>query len=195
VVDLRADLLVMGPHRRALFKDVFVGTTLERVLRRVGVPVLVANRDGSADYRHVLVAVDLSVDSAAALAAAKALGLLQAVPIEILHVFDPMARGLVSMATHSPQAVEHYVAMSRQEASDALAAFLSTVDFAGVEYTVRVLEGPPAATITQAAQGAGLVVVGTRGRTGAARVFLGSVAEFVVRSVDADVLVARAVRD
>jgi nucleotide-binding universal stress UspA family protein len=63
----------------------------------------------------------------------------------------------------------------------------------GAEGETRVLEGSAAAAIVQAAEdlGAELVIVGTRGRTGFARLALGSVAERVVRGAGCSVLVER----
>ncbi|MBW8319646.1 MAG: universal stress protein, partial [Rhizobium sp.] len=39
----RPDLLVIGPHRRQLFRDIFVGTTAERTIRNAPCPVLMVN--------------------------------------------------------------------------------------------------------------------------------------------------------
>ncbi len=63
----------------------------------------------------------------------------------------------------------------------------------GVEAEGQVVDGPPSDAINQAAKdsGAGLVVVGTHGRVGYERIFLGSVAEKVIRQCPVDVLVAR----
>jgi nucleotide-binding universal stress UspA family protein len=58
---------------------------------------------------------------------------------------------------------------------------------------VEVIDGLPDSAIPAHAEklGAELVVVGTHGRTGLARLALGSVAEHVVRSADCSVLVVR----
>ena len=37
------DLLVIGPHRRQIFRDVFIGTTAERTIRSARCPILMAN--------------------------------------------------------------------------------------------------------------------------------------------------------
>lgn len=56
---------------------------------------------------------------------------------------------------------------------------------------VTVIEGPPVETILQAADAADLVVLGTHGRHGPSRWWLGSVAERVVRGARVPVLVTR----
>ncbi len=62
-----------------------------------------------------------------------------------------------------------------------------------LEIVTAVIDGPPAAAIEKAAKElkADLVVVGSHGRTGAERLFLGSVAERILRIAPCSVLVAR----
>lgn len=57
---------------------------------------------------------------------------------------------------------------------------------------VRVVEGPPVDTILGEASDADLLVLGTHGRRGPSRWWLGSVAERVVRAASVPVLVTRA---
>jgi nucleotide-binding universal stress UspA family protein len=61
------------------------------------------------------------------------------------------------------------------------------------EGEVAVVDGAPAPAILNYAEqiGASVIVVGTHGRTGLARVALGSVAERVVRAAPCSVLVER----
>ncbi|HHO53251.1 MAG TPA: universal stress protein [Deltaproteobacteria bacterium] len=53
----------------------------------------------------------------------------------------------------------------------------------------ELLVGPPGATLSSVASGFDLLLLGTHGRTGLKRLFLGSVAERVVREANAPVLV------
>jgi universal stress protein E len=53
-----ADLLVMGAHRKQLLRDIFVGTTIERVIRTGRHPVLMVNNEVNAPYEVVLTPVD-----------------------------------------------------------------------------------------------------------------------------------------
>jgi universal stress protein A len=64
----------------------------------------------------------------------------------------------------------------------------------GVPIDVRVVEGTPAEVICRlaAAESYDLIVMGTHGRTGLGHLFLGSVAERVVRTAPCPVLTARA---
>jgi len=55
-----ADLIVLGEPGKQRLKDLFVGTTTERVIRHSERPVLVVKEASAEAYRRVLVAFDLS---------------------------------------------------------------------------------------------------------------------------------------
>ena len=61
------DLIVMGAHRKQLLLDIFVGTTIERVIRTGPYPVLMVNNEAEAPYRTALAAIDVSEPSANAI--------------------------------------------------------------------------------------------------------------------------------
>src|SRR6185295_18670506 len=62
-----ADLIAMGAHRKQILRDVFIGTSIERVMRLRIAPVLMVNAEPSTAYERGLVATDLSEHSAYAL--------------------------------------------------------------------------------------------------------------------------------
>lgn len=80
-----------------------------------------------------------------------------------------------------------------EDAKKRLSAFIGS--YADREVTLRTeaRQGPPAETILERAKeiGANLIVMGTHGRKGLARFFLGSVAEQVLRSSTVPVLTLR----
>ena len=51
--EVKADLIVMGTHRKQLLLDIFVGTTIERVIRRGSFPVLMVNNEAQLKYENV----------------------------------------------------------------------------------------------------------------------------------------------
>lgn len=65
-----ADLIILGDTTKRRWEDLFVGTTTERVVRHSSQPVLVVSGPGSAPYKRVLVAWDLSPGARLALEAA-----------------------------------------------------------------------------------------------------------------------------
>ena len=76
----------------------------------------------------------------------------------------------------------------RRDAERELAARATSID--GIEVTTELIEGSPARTIVDAAaaRGCHLIVMGTHGRGGFSRFFLGSVAERVLRTARCPVL-------
>jgi len=61
------DLIVMGAHRKQLLRDIFVGTTIERVIRTGPFSVLMVNREVDQPYRTALAAVDVCEPSVSAI--------------------------------------------------------------------------------------------------------------------------------
>ena len=79
------------------------------------------------------------------------------------------------------------------DAQQLLQASLERVQRAGLQGDALLVPGTPAQAImdTAAEQGVDLILMGTHGRTGLTHVFLGSVAEHVVRQAPCPVLVIR----
>ena len=76
--DVNADLIVMGSHRKQLLLDIFIGTTIERVIRKGSFPVLMVNNEAQRRYEKVVAPVDMSDASANALRVALSTGLISA---------------------------------------------------------------------------------------------------------------------
>lgn len=62
-----ADLIVMGMHGKATLRDMFIGTTIERVIGKGVRPVLMVKDKPFGDYKKVLVGTDFSAGSSNAL--------------------------------------------------------------------------------------------------------------------------------
>lgn len=185
-----ADLIVMGTHRKQLLRDIFVGTTIERVIRAGSSPVLMVNTDAAHPYAHVLVAVDLSDASADALGAAKALGLVGTSRLSVTHGFEAAAKPKMLIADVPKDKIDAYIEEERQRALAELAAFMKALPFDPGPWSPHVVEGEamPAISEAVATLRPDLLVVGTHGRSGVAKILLGSVAEQVLRQLEIDIL-------
>jgi universal stress protein E len=189
-IDVGADLIAMGSHRKRILRDVFVGTTIERVMRTGHHPVLMVNAEPSGPYRRIIVATDMSPASANALRSAKRLGLLDHAYVSLLHAFEPFAKGMMIYANIEREKIEEHVAHEALEAKRNLTDFLSNLDLERLRYDVWLEEGPTLHSIKKVVdkEQPDLLVIGTRGLTGAKRILLGSVADAVLRGVECDVL-------
>jgi nucleotide-binding universal stress UspA family protein len=187
---IRADLIVMGAHRKQLLRDIFVGTTIARVIRTGPYPVLMVNNDPGGPYRNAVAAVDVSEPSANAVRIARSAGLADEKDITFLHAFFPLGKRKMSTAGVNEAAIDEYVASERQNATDEVKAFLAENGFRSASLLLRVEEGEPFEVISRVVKDMGhdLLILGTHGRTGLLKVLLGSVTEEALRRLDIDIL-------
>jgi nucleotide-binding universal stress UspA family protein len=139
-----------------------------------------------ADWKKICCAVDFSDPSRAAMEEACALARRTGAELTLLHVWDPHAPSPEVLLAKLEQAGPELEARLASWARDAGARM------GGSARTV-LLTGPAAGEIVRFARDGGvdLVVMATHGRSGLARVLLGSVAEHVVREASCSVLVVR----
>ncbi len=190
------DLVVMGAHRKQLLRDIFVGTTVERVIRTGPCPVLMVNAEVEHSYKKVMAAVDMSEPSARAIKTARQIGLIGDTSLSLVHGFDAFAKGKMANAGIGKDEIASYVEQERLVADRELAAFLEANDFGVDSWSLRIKEGGPVEAIMQAIKEVApdLLVIGTHGRSGLIKVLLGSVTESILRSVDVDVLAVPPIR-
>ncbi len=187
-----ADLIVMGTHGRLGFGHFLLGSVTERVVRLADRPVLTVPCGDVPEGAPVLAPVDFSVGSRDALRLARALAADEGVALHVLHVVDWPASPPPYLVGLGLPALPDLLERARAE----LDAFVADTvgDAAGAVTAVRTRAGGLAAyTIAEHARevAAGLVVLSTHGRTGLARLVMGSVAEHVVRMAPCPVLTVR----
>ena len=144
--------------------------------------------------QHVLVPIDFSATADRALAYAIALAQQLQARLTLLHVLDMTP---VTMDEMTPGVVATYLDDLETDAQHLLQASRERVQRAGLQGDSLLVQGTPTQTIVDTAgeQGVDLILMGTHGRTGLAHVFLGSVAEHVVRQGPCPVLVVRRAPD
>lgn len=180
-----AALVLVGPTRRLGVAWRLLGTTAQRVVRTVDVPVLVLRTQRPLALRRVLLTADLSPLSGqvhrAALNLLPALGTGEVGAYRSLLVLGHSAEACQSPG--EPAAADRGAAELRRFVAE------HTPPAAHPDPVVRT--GDPAREILSEAVrwGADLVVLGTHGRSGAPRWLLGSVAEAVVRAATTHLLV------
>jgi universal stress protein E len=190
-IQVSADIIVMGAHRRQLLLDIFVGTTIERVIRKGTFPVLMVNHEAQRSYQDVLAPVDMSEASANALRIGLSTGLIGNSGATLLHAFLAMAKGRMFVDGVDPASIDEYVGGERRTAMDELTSFLVANDLDRSHWSFRLDEGGPMEVISRAVaeMGPDLLVMGTHGRSGLLKTLVGSVAEEALRSFNVDILV------
>lgn len=143
--------------------------------------------------RRILHATDFSRASTPAFKWALELAKANRGQLLVLHVMTPPTLGLPDQGYVSPALYENLEASARRQAQKGLDAVVAKARRAGVRATGILLEGVPHELIARAARSrkADLVVIGTHGRSGLAKLFLGSVAGRVVATSTRPVLTVR----
>jgi nucleotide-binding universal stress UspA family protein len=185
-----ADLIVMGSHRKQLFLDIFVGTTVERVIRKGSFPVLMVSNEAQRQYDNVVVPMDMSSSSAEALHAAIATGLMGGGRATLLHAFVPVAKGKMVMAGSHQSDIDGYIAVERRRAAEELQAFLSANGLDPKRWPIHLEEGEPMNVISRAVSemSPDLLVMGTRGRPAVLKALISSITEDALRTLNVDIL-------
>jgi nucleotide-binding universal stress UspA family protein len=144
--------------------------------------------------QHVLVPIDFSATADRALTYAIALAQQLQARLTLLHVLDMTP---VTMEDMTAGMTATYLDDLETDAQHLLQASRERVQRAGLQGESLLVQGTPTQTIVDTAgeQGVDLIIMGTHGRTGLAHVFLGSVAEHVVRQGPCPVLVVRRAPD
>jgi nucleotide-binding universal stress UspA family protein len=110
--------------------------------------------------------------------------------VELLTVHLPVPKlPRMGMAVSKDQIERYY----REEGEEQLAAAKKKLDAAGIPYQAHILVGPVAETIVKHAKDSrcDLIFIGTRGRTGAEGLLLGSVATKVLHISNLPVLLIK----
>lgn len=187
----RYDLVVVGTHGRRGASRAWLGSVAEEVVRASPVPVLVVRGPGAVAGTpggfRILAAVDVWEEGVERLITEAARwGSAMHGTVDLLHaVVVPMPPDPI---VTSSAAGGFQLAALLEDAEQRLARLGEQLP-PEVRGTARAVWGEPASAVLQAAADHHLVVVGTHGRSGLARLWLGSIAERTVRISPAPVLV------
>ncbi|MFI5373604.1 MAG: universal stress protein [Candidatus Rokuibacteriota bacterium] len=141
--------------------------------------------------RRILHATDFSRASTPALKGAISMAKANRARLTVVHVMAPPSLALPGEGYVSPALYESLESSARAAAQKRLSAVLARARAAGVRARGLLLEGVPHELIARAARKADLLVIGTHGRSGLARLFLGSVASRLVTLAPCPVLTVR----
>lgn len=146
-------------------------------------------------FNHILVPMDFSAPSDAALECARAVAVQFAGTLHLLHVAEDPYRALYSAEVFVPE-VEGLRDEILADALGRLKARLRRADVEQLHATADAVIGTPAMSIVEYAEGhdIDLIVMGTHGRGGMSHLLMGSVAERVVRTAPCPVLAVRETR-
>ena len=142
-------------------------------------------------FNTILVAVDESEAAKAACDLAANLALEDSAGLALVNIID--VGKLIAVAGYDSPYPADTLALMREAGEQLLDATKTACEAKGLKVTTAVGEGDAVDEIVRLADenGAGLICIGPHGRQGLARLFVGSVAEGVLRRASVPVLVIR----
>jgi nucleotide-binding universal stress UspA family protein len=198
-LDVKADLTVMTTHGRGPLSRFWLGSTTDDLVRNTPVPLLIyhptPDKPPPANFRfhRILVPLDGSDVAEEALGPAAELARIMDAGLTFLRVIEPVPLvapdGLVYTPPALDSALMDELTTQAQQYVDHVAARWQGEGLT-VDSRVAVNDLPTAAVL-EAAAGHDLIALATHGRSRMARLFLGSVADKVVRGAACPVLVVR----
>ncbi|MEZ5374580.1 MAG: universal stress protein [Microthrixaceae bacterium] len=183
-------LLVVGRRDRSRLRHLLLGSVADQCVRHCPEPVMVVPSEWDPSQHQsgdIVVGMDFSEMSRAALEWALEEARLRGVSVRVVHCWEePMIFG-GDLMMELPDAA--LLERSARERLDGLVASLDPPD--GVTVSAETVRGRPGPALTEAAEGAALTVIGTRGLGGFSGLLLGSVARRVTHLAAGPVVVIR----
>ncbi|CAL95765.1 universal stress protein [Azoarcus olearius] len=185
-----AGLLVMGVRGAGFMRDLLVGSTTDRVLRKLTRPLLAVRQIPHEPYRRVLVPVDFSPRSLAALQLARRVA--PRADLVLLHAFEVPFEGKLRLAGVEDETLHSLRVAAKRHAVERLNALITAAGLEDAGVRRIVLHADPTTLILEQEQeqDCDLIVIGKHGQSALEDMLLGSVTKHVLARASADVLVA-----
>jgi nucleotide-binding universal stress UspA family protein len=184
-VELGCDLVVTGVARDETFGRFLLGTTVDRLLRRMHIPVLVVRERARAAYRNIVIATDFSDVSLGALRITA--DFFPGRPLNVFHVYQ---LPFVPLAEDYDRLARQYGAVAERECAEFLERFRAGAAIVP-ELRTWIEYGDVVPLIDEfvAEHDIDLLAFGTYGRNALAEAFIGSTATRILRRLPCDALV------
>jgi nucleotide-binding universal stress UspA family protein len=193
--------IVMASHGKGALKRLAFGSVADEVARTSPVPVLMIHTDGkeaaieAVSISRLILPMDGSELAKAAVPVAIDIGTRLKTPAHVMQAVTPEVIATTYPGTEAYYAADIYDELITQQentAKDELAPEADKLTKAGVEATTQVLIGSVGEAIESLVQPGDIIIMTSHGRTGIKRFVLGSVAERLIRSGVAPVLLVPA---
>jgi nucleotide-binding universal stress UspA family protein len=185
---VKAELIVMGIHGKVKLVDMFVGTTIERVIRKGITPVLmVMNKPGS-EYKNVLVGTDFSSGSIQAFEIA-----LKLAPKGVFHLVHSYMYVGGHMARYMEGVLEDLANDKLEKYVENSRGLLKKYKIAQKNFHFTTMKGEPHACLQNVAskEKIDLIGIGTHSSLSLMPFKVGGTAKDILSDPPCDVLIAK----
>ena len=186
---VNAGLVVLGAHGGGLVRELFVGSTVDRVLRKLTRPVLIVKREPQAPYRKILIPVDFSEYSGQA--TEFAMNIAPHAHIIVLHAFEVPFKAKLESDGVDDKLIQIYENEVQGQKKKEMQQFISELG-AQKDTLSTVIESGPASTVIRKNMEVldpDLIVIGKHGQSDQDETLLGGVTTRVIQDAGCDIFV------
>lgn len=191
-VQRQADLVVTGTRGADFVRHLLLGCTAERLVKKATLPVLLVRQTPREPYRRVLVPVDFSPWSGAAIEMARRVA--PGAHLVLLHALQVPFRGKLRLAGVEEERIGAYRRMARLQAQQQLQALALQAGLTGGRWSMETPDAGSDAWMQvvrhEQEQDCDLIVIGKHGRNALEELLLGSTTRMVIAEAVGDVLVS-----
>ena len=183
------NVILMGPGNTNATDPNYIGTSVEKVIRKANIPVWIVRKDFTTNFKRILCPVDFSEPSKRALNNAIMLAGNFNAELKVLSIFEPAY-------SYSPW-IKADIEVENEKAYNDFQLqyeeFFKNFDFKGISWQKLLASGSVDEQIVQHVNDhqTDLLTMGTTGRSGLSRILIGSVAEKVIRNVACSVITTK----
>jgi nucleotide-binding universal stress UspA family protein len=183
-----ADLVVVGSRGHGGFRGLLLGSVSAQVAAHAMCPVVVVRSVAPDDAKDVVVGIDATAGSRAALAFAFDEASRHGWAVVVVHAWDVPAYDLLILPNGPvPVALTDASDDEVRMSAEILAGFRN--DYPDVSVSEHLVHGPPVPALLTASTSPAMIVVGTRGHGPAMSALLGSVSNGVLHKAQVPVVV------
>ncbi len=183
------DLVVLGRRGKGRFKGLFVRRTVDRVLRIGRRPVLVVKTSVQGTYRRVLVPIDFTASSDAAIRFADRMRREEG--MHVFHAINSRREAVLRDADVPEHVIRESRLMEEGAVNARMRSQVARLGLDGTPMNFALAYGAPVQTTLRHAHrlGADLIVAGKQGRSTLGNFLLGSVSSRVLSEASCDMLI------
>ena len=191
----QVDLVVLGRRGHGRFKGLLVGKTVDRMLRICRRPVLVVRTSVHGTYRRVLVPIDFTASSDAAIHVADRMR--RAEGMHLFHAINSKRDAVLRDADVPEHVIRETRLMEEGAVNARMRRKVARLGLDSTRMNFALAYGPAVRSTLRHAHGLGadLVVIGKQGRSTLGSFLLGSVSSRILSEATCDTLIVPRPRD